>query len=153
MNMNNNNQTKRYIYYWTSFLVGYVFPFVYFTVKVGITKTSTSIVLPTVLTLVFLVVKLTTDIKEWTSTWKPSFKKGMVQAIPKLLLFILLISLGLTLQVILKRQVEIMMSSYFEAVLVIFGAQALSEIIRAMHLKYKEMDLIEKGYVLGVVNR
>ena len=41
---------------------------------------------------------------------------------------------------------------YFETVLVLFGGIAVGSVIEAFHLKYKELDLIAKGY-LGVVNK
>ncbi len=143
----------RNMYYLLFFLISYVFPFTYFFIKLGITKQSTTIVLPVVIIGVLGVMKLAGDIPDWISTWQPSFKKGLVKAIPKLLLFITLITLGLTLRHILIHKIEVAFTSYFETVLVLFGGMAIGSIFEAYHLKYKELYLISKGYVLGVVNK
>lgn len=147
------NAIKRYIFFWVSYLVGYVFPFCYFFIKMGITKSRVSIVWLVVILLFIAVIKLGTSIPEWTSTWKPSFKKGILRAIPKIVLCIGLVTLGLTTMYMLKKHIDIAFTSYFEAVLVIFGAQCAGAFVEAFHLKYKELHLIEQGYVLGVVNK
>ena len=69
------------------------------------------------------------------------------------MLFRSLITLGLALKYIIESQLEVAFHMYFETVLVVFGSIAVASIIEAVHLKYKELDLIEKGYVLGVVNK
>lgn len=144
---------KRALYYWLSFITSYVFPFVYFFIKLGITRQATTLVIPVVLIAIIAVLKLASDIPKWVSTWQPSFKKGLFKALPKLLLFATLITLGLTLKHIIEKQVELAFMTYFETVLVLFGGMAVGSIFGAYHLKYKELDLISKGYVLGVVNR
>ena len=157
MNTNNNNTTNYYmlrlLYYWIAFTLSYIFPFVYFLVKLGITKTSTTVVLPTLFLGIIAVVKLAIDIPKWVETWKPSFKKGLIKALPKLCLFIILITLGLTLRYMINNAIQIAFSVYFETVLVLFGGMAVGSIFEAYHLKYKELDLIDKGYVLGVVRK
>ena len=119
----------------------------------GITKRRVSIVWLVVILLFIAVIKLGTAIPEWTATWKPSFKKGLLRAIPKIVLFIGLVTLGLTTIYMLKKQIDFVFTSYFEAVFVIFGAQCVGAVVDAFHLKYKELHLIEQGYVLGVVNK
>lgn len=157
MNTNNNNTTNYYmlrlLYYWIAFTLSYIFPFVYFLVKLGITKTSTTVVLPTLFLGIIAIVKLAIDIPKWVETWKPSFKKGLIKALPKLCLFIILITLGLTLRYMINNAIQIAFSVYFETVLVLFGGLAVGSIFEAFHLKYKELDLIDKGYVLGVVRK
>lgn len=144
---------KRYLYWWLSFIIGYVFPFTYFFVKLGITKTATTIVMPVVILGIFAVIKLCTAIPEWISTWQPSVLKGLIKAIPVLLLFICLVTFGLVFKYMLEHQINVAFTAYFEVVFVIFGSLSVSSILSAYHLKYKELDLIKKGYVLGVVNR
>ena len=53
----------------------------------------------------------------------------------------------------LEHQINVAFNAYFEVVFIIFGSLSVSSILGAYHLKYKELDLIKKGYVLGVVNR
>lgn len=149
----NNYSMRRYCYYWLAFLISYGFPFLYFFIKLGITQEATKLVMPVVILMALGILKLASDTPKWVSTWRPSFKKGMIKAIPKILLFIMLITLGLTLKYVLERQVEVAFISYFETVLVLFGGMSVGSIFEAMHLKYKELDLIKKGYVLGVVNK
>jgi cation transport ATPase len=143
----------RLLYYWIAFTLSYIFPFVYFLVKLGITKTSTTVVLPTLFLGIIAIVKLAIDIPKWVETWRPSFKKGLIKALPKLCLFIILITLGLTLRYMINNAIQIAFSVYFETVLVLFGGMAVGSIFEAYHLKYKELDLINKGYVLGVVRK
>ena len=148
----NYKKLKNY-YYWLAFLTGYIFPFMYFFIKLGVTKQTTKIVIPTLIVGVLAILKLASDIPRWVSTWEPSFKKGLVKAIPKILLFIMLITLGLTLKYILKRQIDLAFTAYFETVFVLFGSMSVGSVFEAFHLKYKELYLISKGYVLGVVNK
>lgn len=148
-----NKGRRRYIYYWIELLFSYGFPFVYFFIKLGITKQATKLVMPVVLIGLLAVIRLAADLPRWVATWQPSFKKGLVKAAPKLLLFIMLITLGLTLKYILARQINLAFLTYFETVFVLFGGMAVGSIFGAYHLKYKELDMIAKGYVLGVVNR
>ncbi len=147
------NWQKRVLYYWMSLVVGYIFPFVYFLIRTGVTQQKTVIVFPIILIGILAVFKISADISSWTKTWKPGIGKGLVKSIPKFLLFILLITFGLALKYIIERQLEVAFHMYFETVLVVFGSIAVASIIEAVHLKYKELDLIEKGYVLGVVNK
>lgn len=148
-----NLYLKRILTYWLSVAVGYVFPFVYFFVTAGITQQATKWVLPTLISGFFLVAKLSADIPKWTSTWRPSFWKGMLLATPKLLTFIILVSVGVVLKWLIERQIEVAFYTYFETVIVLFGGQAVGAVIGAFHLKYYQLDLIAKGYVLGVVNK
>jgi len=137
------------------YITGYVFPIVYFVIRLGIikTETSTNIVVPVLVTSVIAILKLAMDIPRWVATWKPSFMKGLIKAIPKLLIFIFLMTLGFALQYAVKRAIDIAFTSYFETVLVVFGGQALGSIFGAFYLKYKELYLISIGYVLGTVNK
>ena len=154
--MNTGNQEyrrKKNIYYLAAFAINYLFPLIYFIIKLGITQQATKIVMPVVLMLVLIVFKIGGDIPRWVATWEPSFKKGLIIAIPKILLFIVLISLGVAIQYILERHIETAFSTYYETVLVLFGSMSVGSIFDALHLKYKELYLISKGYVLGVVNR
>jgi hypothetical protein len=144
---------KKKINYLLFYLLSYVGPFVYFATKLGITKETTSLVFPVVLIGFLGIVRLGVDIPSWVGTWEPSLKKGLIKAIPKLLLFILLITMGLTLRYMLLRSINLAFNTYFETVLVLFGGMAAGAIFEAIHLKYKELYLISKGYVLGVVNK
>ena len=139
---------KRYIYWWLSFITGYVFPFVYFLIKLGITKTATSLVMPVIILGIFMILKLCSAIPEWVSTWRPSISKGLIKSIPIYLLFICLVTFGLVFKYILEHQIALAFNMYFEVVLVLFGGLCISSIFSACHLKYKELDLISKGYKL-----
>lgn len=146
---------KKNIHYILAYGIGYVFPFVYFAIKLGITKeeTVTKFMMPVLLIGFIGIMKLATDIPQWVKTWEPSFTKGIIKAIPKILLFILLMTMGLTLKFMLERQIQLAFNTYFETVLVFFGGLSVGSIFEAFHLKYKELYLISKGYVLGVVNK
>ena len=148
-----SDYVKRVLFYWLSFIVSYVFPFLYFLIKLGITQQKTTIVIPVIIIGFMGIIRLSSDIPRWVGSWKPSFGKGLIKAIPKIRLFIILITLGLTLKTIITREIEIKFAMYFETVLVLFGGIAVGSVIEAFHLKYKELDLIAKGYVLGVVNK
>lgn len=143
---------KRYVYWWVSFTIGYVFPFVYFLIKLGITKTATTLVLPVVILGIVAILKLCDAIPKWIATWQPSIVKGLMSAIPIFLLFICLITFGLVFKYMLEHQVTVAFGAYFEVILVIFGSLSVSSVFGAIHQKYKELDLLKKGYVLGVVN-
>ena len=144
---------KRYIYWWLSFITGYLFPFVYFLVKLGVTQTATSIVLPVVILGVFAILKLCDAIPKWVATWQPSVFKGLIKAIPTFLLFICLVTFGLVFKYMLENQFTVAFGTYFEVIFVVFGSLCVSSVLGAFHQKYKEIDLLKKGYVLGVVNR
>jgi len=147
-----NLYTKRIITYWLSVAIGYIFPFVYFFVSAGVMRQATKWVMPTLIAGIFLVARLTADIPKWTKTWQPSFWKGLLIALPKLLLFTILISIGVVLKWLITVQLEASFYTYFETVIVLFGGQSVGAIFGAFHLKYYQLDLISKGYVLGVVN-
>ena len=148
-----SNSTKRYLFFWLYYALGYIFPFAYFLSKWGITKKATSIVLPVIFILFLAIIRLCIAIPGWVATWRPSFTKGIIKSIPVYLLFIVLITLGLTLKYILEQQIKFAFTLYFEVIFVLFGSLCCASIFNALHLKYKEIDLIEKGYVLGVVNK
>lgn len=144
---------KRYLYWWVSFAIGYVFPFTYFAIKLGITKQATSIVMPVVILGIIAVLQLCKSIPEWISTWRPSFIKGFIKSIPLHLLFICMITFGLVLKYLLENSITISLNLYFEVVLVVFGSHCVSSVFSALHQKHKEIDLLNKGYTLGVVNK
>ena len=146
-------QRKRYVYFWMYYLIGFIFPLVYFLCKLGITKEITSIVLPVLFIAVIAILKLCSAIPAWISTWRPSVTKGILHSIPMYLLFVLLITIGLTLKYIITKQIEVAFALYFEVVLVLFGSLCVASIPHALHIKYKELDLIEKGYILGTVRK
>lgn len=148
------NEKKRYIYFWSYFIVGYVLPLLYYIVKLGVTKTktSTTLVMPVLLILVVGVIKLSSVIPEWVKTWKPSFIKGIIASIPIYLITIILITCGLVIKTIMEKQITIAFNYYFEFILVFFGALCISSVLKALHLKYRQLDLIDKGYVLGTIN-
>jgi hypothetical protein len=148
-----SNTKKRYLFFWVSYTISYLFPLVYFLCKLGITKSSTSIVMPVLLLAFIAIVKLCIAIPSWVSTWKPSFLKGVIKAIPTYLLFIAFITLGLVLKHVIEKQITAAFLLYFEVIIVMFGSSCVGSIFGALHLKYKELDLIDKGYVLGVVNK
>jgi hypothetical protein len=143
---------KRYLFYWLSFIASYLFPFLYFFIKLGVTKTATTVVMPVIILGVIAVLKLCAAIPEWVSTWRPTVWKGVLKSIPVYLLFICLITFGLVFKHMIENQVAVAFGSYFEVVLVVFGGHVLGSILGAFHLKYKEEDLLAKGYTLGVVN-
>lgn len=144
---------KRYLFWWLSFITGYLFPFTYFLIKLGVTKSATTLVMPVIFLGIIAILKLCSAIPEWISTWQPCLKKGIIKSIPVYLIFICLITFGLVFKHMLEEQIEIAFTSYFEIVIVLFGGLSIGSILGAYHLKYKEEDLIKKGYVLGVVNR
>lgn len=144
---------KRVLTYWASLILGYVFPLIYFYISAGIKRETTKFIVPTLIAGIFLVIKLVSDIPKWTSTWRPSFWKGLLVAVPKFLIFIILITLGLALKFVIEKQIEAHFYTYFETVIVLFGGQSAGAIVGALHLKYKQLDMIDKGYVLGVVNK
>ena len=143
---------KRYLFWWLSFFVGYIFPFIYFFIKLGVTKTATTVVMPVVIIGIIAVLKLCAAIPEWTSTLKPSLWKGLIKAIPMCLIFICLITFGILFKYMLEKQITLAFGTYFETIFVLFGSLSVSSVLGAFHLKYKEEDLMSKGYVLGVVN-
>ena len=142
-------------YYWIAFLIGYLLPFAYFAIKLGFTETpvSSRLVMPTIIVGTIGIIKLASDIPQWVSAWEPSLFKGLVKASPKILLFIVLITLGLTLKYVIENAIDVAFTSYFETVIVLFGSMAVASVFDAFHLKYKELYLLSKGYVLGVVNK
>jgi hypothetical protein len=142
-------------YYWIGFLIGYVLPFAYFAIKLGFTEASVSsrLVMPTIIVGTIGIIKLASDIPQWVSAWEPSLFKGLVKASPKILLFIVLITLGLTLKYVIENAIDVAFTSYFETVIVLFGSMAVASVFDAFHLKYKELYLLSRGYVLGVVNK
>jgi hypothetical protein len=142
-------------YYWIGFLIGYVLPFAYFAIKLGFTEAAVSskLVMPTIIVGTIGIIKLASDIPQWVSAWEPSLFKGLVKASPKILLFIVLITLGLTLKYVIENAIDVAFTSYFETVIVLFGSMAVASVFDAFHLKYKELYLLSKGYVLGVVNK
>lgn len=144
---------KRYIYFWLYYIIGYMFPLIYFICKLGITKKVTSIVMPVLFLAIIAVIRLCIAIPTWVSTWRPSMAKGILHSIPIYLLFILLITLGLTLKYIVEAQIKAAFTLYFEVVLVLFGSLIIASIPHALHMKYRELDLIDKGYVLGTVRK
>jgi hypothetical protein len=146
-------RAKKNMYYALAYLCGYIFPFAYFLIRSGLTQEVTRIVFPTVLIGALGVIKLASDIPDWVATWRPSFLKGLVKGIPKFLLFIFFITLGLLVKYVAERQIDLAFYTYFETVLVLFGGLSLGAIFDAFHLKYKELYLISKGYVLGVINK
>jgi hypothetical protein len=150
-----NNRAKKNLFYALAYLCGYVAPFLYFFIKYGLFQKEErmKILFPIVLIVVLGIVRVAIDIPQWVSTWEPSFLKGIVKAIPKLLLFIFFVTFGLSIKYIAEKSLEIAFYTYFETVFVIFGGLCIGAIFEAYHLKYKELYLISKGYVLGVVNR
>jgi hypothetical protein len=150
-----NHQKLKNRYYWLGFFTGYVLPFIYFAIKLGFTEASVSnkIVMPVLVVGTLGIIKLASDMPRWVSTWEPSFMKGLAGAVPKILLFIVLITLGLTLKYVIENSIDVAFTAYFETVIVLFGSMSVASIFEAFHLKYKELYLISKGYVLGVVNK
>lgn len=144
---------KRYIFFWLSFLVSYAVPIIYFATKYGLTKQKVAILLPILVLALFGVIKLGISFKSFVDTWRPSIFKGLLLATPKILLFIILITFGVVLQDLLKKQINVSLYLYFETVITMLGSNCVGSILEAFHLKYKELDLISKGYVLGVVNK
>lgn len=143
---------KKNMFYLLFYLFSYILPFTYFVIKMGVTKESTTVVMPVVFIGFIGILKLGMDIPSWVATWEPSLKKGLIKAIPKLLLFIVLMTLGLTLKYMLIKTIDVAFFTYFETVIVLFGGMAIGAIFGAYHLKYKEKYLMSKGYVLGTIN-
>ena len=144
---------KRYLTYWMSVVIGYVFPFVYFFVKMGVQKQATKLVMPTLIAGILLVIRLARDLPQWTAKWRPSFAKGLLLALPKIILFIILLSIGALLEWIITEQIEASFYTYFETIIVLFGGQAVGAVAGAFHLKYQQIDMMQEGYVLGVINK
>ncbi len=148
-----NHALRRRTYYWLSLSTSYGFPIAYYGAKLGFTKASTSVALPILLMTLLAIIRISMDIPTWVRTWKPSFLKGMLRAIPVLLVFIILVTLGLTFKYMLDNQVQISFAPYFETVFVLFGGQSVGAVLNAVHLKHKEIDMMSKGYVLGTINK
>ena len=149
------NRAKKNLFYALAYLFSYIGPFLYFAIKYGLVykEERTRVFFPLILITTLGIVKIASDIPQWVATWEPSFLKGMVKAIPKLLLFIFFVTFGLTIKYVAEKSLDIAFFTYFETVFVLFGGLAVGSILDAFHLKYKELYLISKGYVLGVVNR
>lgn len=148
-----NHYVKRISYYWLSRSATYGFPVAFYAAKLGFTKESTTIVMPLIIMAFLGVIRIAIDVPTWVSTWQPSFAKGMVRALPVLLLFVTLVTLGLTFKYMVDNQVEISFIPYFETIFVLFGSASVGSILFAVHLKNKELDLMSKGYVLGTLNK
>jgi hypothetical protein len=144
---------RRYLYYWLAFGISYIIPLAYFAAKFGITQDKKSLGLPVLMVFIIALFKLATDLPRLVSTWEPSFKKGLVKGVPKFIAFIALITFGLVFKIVLEQQIDVAFLSYFETVFVFFGSLSVGAIFDAFHLKYTELYLISKGYVLGVVNK
>lgn len=144
---------QRYLYFWLYYAIGYIFPVVYFFCKLGITKKASSIVMPVILLAFVAIIKLCTVLPSWVSTWRPSFVKGLLYSLPTYLLFITLVTFGLVLKYILETQIAIAFTLYFEVVFVLFGSLCIASIPKALHIKYRELDLMDKGYTLGVLRK
>lgn len=144
---------KRYTYWWLALIVNYIFPLIYFIVKLGITKESTSIIMPIIIISIGAIIHLCRAIPIWVESWRPCVLKGIIKASPIYLLFICLITFGLIFKYILENQIDIAFTSYFETVLVVFGSMCIGSVFSALHQKYRDEDLLRKGYVLGVVNK
>jgi hypothetical protein len=151
-----NYGKRRILFYWLSRATSYGLPLTYYAVKLGVTRVTepaTTIVMP-ILILAFLgVVRIGMDVPAWIANWQPSFMKGMLKALPVLLLFGMLITIGLTLQYVIETQPILPFGTYFEAVLTLFGSMSVGSVLEAFHLKNKELDMLNKGFVLGVVRK
>lgn len=144
---------KRYTYWWLSFVTSFAFPIVYFIIKLGITKNSTSIIMPIIIIGIGAIIYLCNALPVWVGSWRPCIMKGIIKASPIYLLFICLITFGLVFKYMLDNQISIAFTSYFETVLVVFGSMCVGSVFYAIHQKYRDEDLLRKGYVLGVVNK
>ena len=147
---------RRILFYWLSVGTSFGLPITYYAFKLGLTQVtepSTVIVLPIILLAFLGILRIGMDIPAWVANWQPSFAKGLIRAIPTILLFVGLITIGLTLQYVIKNQPELPFAPYYEAVITLFGSRSIGSIFEAFHLKYKELDLVSKGYALGVVRK
>jgi hypothetical protein len=153
--MDLNARRLKNIYYVAAVQTSYVLPITYFMVRYGLTYTEekVKVVFPIIIISVLLILKISADIPKWVSNWEPSFKKGIIKAIPKMFLFIFFMTLGYTLKYLVEQQITIWYFVYFETIIILFGGLFIGSLFEAMHLKYKELYLISKGYVLGVVNK
>lgn len=153
-----SNSKLRYIFFWSSIVVGYILPIVYYVSKSNVVKkehasTFVTMAMPIIAIGIILILKLCTAIPKWVASWKPSFTKGIVKSIPIYLVAIVAITLGLFMKKVVDKGLTTVFNYYFEFIIVFFGSLCISSILNAFHLKYKELDLMEKGYVLGVVNK
>jgi hypothetical protein len=97
-----------------------------------------------ILILAFLgVIRIAMDVPAWIANWQPSFAKGLLKALPTLLLFGMLITIGLTLQYVIETQPALPFGVYFEAVLTLFGSLSVGSVLEAFHLKFKEPEVGE----------
>lgn len=142
--------TKRVLFYWLSFIVGYLAPLITFIVMFGVGKEKVSfrLTFPVLIAAVFLLIKVMIDLPKWTKTWQPSFAKGLVIGLPKIFIFGLLIMI----YIIVRKEAAAFFTTIDTTVFVLSGCQIAGAILNAFHIKYKQLDLIEKGYVLGSIN-
>jgi len=94
-------------YYILAILVSYGIPIVYFSLKYGITKEVTQVVTPLVFSILLLAIKMSLDIPSWVGTWEPSFKKGLIRDLPKIVVFLFLITLGVQHRYKLKNPIDV----------------------------------------------
>jgi hypothetical protein len=145
-------RVKRYLFYWLSVAVSYIFPLIYFIVRftVGV-KTTTVIPMPIIITLAILVIKISLDIPNWIKDWRPSFLKGFIKGLPVIFMTAIFVSLGLVLEGAIT-ELRAFTNAYWEVIGVLFGGMSTGTIFTAFHLKYKEQHLLSQGYTLGVIN-
>lgn len=147
---------RRVLFYWLALATSYGLPIGYYGIKLGFFQTSeatTTIVMPIMIFAFLGIIRIGMDIPVWVASWQPSFFKGLIKAVPVLLLFIGLISVGVLLQYAIKNQPTLPFASYYEAVITLFGSMSAGSILNAFHLKYKELDMLNKGFVLGTIRK
>lgn len=143
-------RVKRYLFYWLSVAVSYIFPLIYFIVRFTVEVTTTKMIpLPILITLAILMIKISLDIPNWVKDWRPSFLKGFIKGLPVIFMTAIFVSLGLVLDEVTTE----FMKAYWEVIGVLFGGMSTGTIFTAFHLKYKEQDLLAQGYTLGVINK
>lgn len=146
-------RVKRYLFYWLSVAVSYIFPLIYFIVRFTVGVKNTKVIpMPILITLAILVIKISLDIPNWVKDWRPSFLKGFIKGLPVIFMTAIFVSLGLVLEGVIK-ELDAFTDAYWEVIGVLFGGMSTGTIFTAFHLKYKEQDLLAQGYTLGVINK
>ena len=143
---------RRYIYFWLSFFCAYIMPFIVFAVTLGVFHKTNAIVIPTVLVLILGVIKLMTAIPAWVSTWEPSILKGLIKETPKIIILLI----ALTIAVMLSKDIKINALIALDNLIVlsiVIAFVIVGSVFEAFHMKYKELYLLDSGYVLGTVNK
>ena len=86
------------------------------------------------------------------STWEPSILKGLIKETPKIIILLI----ALTAAVMLSKDIKINALIALDNLIVlsiVIAFVIVGSVFEAFHMKYKELCLLDSGYVLGTVNK